>query len=82
MNKVCDEPKYFEAYSVNFNFQGVIQIQLLYSINVDFNATLNECVKSLPFTDRLKDQQRFAIVSLLQGKDVASVFCLQVSGKA
>ena len=38
---------------MNFNFQGVIQIQLLYSINMDFNATLNECVKSLPFTDRL-----------------------------
>jgi hypothetical protein len=49
---------------------------------MDFNTTLNECVKSLPFTDRLKDQQRFAIVSLLQGKDVASVFCLQVWGKA
>ena len=40
---------------------------------MDFNATLNECVKSLPFIDRLKDQQRLAIVSLLQGKDVVCI---------
>jgi hypothetical protein len=26
-----------------------------YSFNMDFNASLNECVKSLPFIDRLKD---------------------------
>ena len=40
---------------------------------MDFNATLNECVKSLPFIDRLKDQQRLAIVSLLQGNDVVCI---------
>ncbi len=40
---------------------------------MDFNAILNECVKSLPFIDRLKDQQRLAIVSLLQGKDVVCI---------
>ena len=40
---------------------------------MDFNATLNECVKSLPFIDRLKDEQRFAIISLLQGKDVVCI---------
>ncbi len=40
---------------------------------MDFNTTLNECVKSLPFIDRLKDQQRLAIISLLQGKDVVCI---------
>jgi superfamily II DNA helicase RecQ len=46
---------------------------------MDFNATLNECVKSLPFIDRLKDQQRLAIVSLLQGKD-KDVVCILPTG--
>ena len=40
---------------------------------MDFNTILNECVKSLPFIDRLKDQQRLAIVSLLQGKDIVCI---------